>query len=67
MTNTPSLKVAISGLVGRNYQIQSTENLKAASSNWRTNITMQLTNTPFVWTDPTPTNTARLYRGVLLP
>ena len=66
-TNKQPSTVVLSGLVGRNYQIQSTENLKSASSNWRTNTAMQLTNTPFVWTDPAPTNTARFYRGVLLP
>jgi hypothetical protein len=66
MTNNPSPKIAVSGLVGRNYQIQSTDALGAGNS-WRTNATFQLTNTPFVWTDTTATNSARFYRGVLLP
>ena len=66
MTNNPSSKVAISGLVGRNYQIQSVDVLTSGSSNWRTNATLQLTNTPYVWTDTTATNSARFYRGVLL-
>ena len=66
ITNSPSRKVALSGLVGRNYQIQSTDAL-GAGSNWRTNATLQLTNTPYLWTDATATNSARFYRGVLLP
>src|SRR5882757_9623326 len=33
MTNNPTPKVAISGLVGRNYQIQSTDAL-GAGNNW---------------------------------
>jgi len=66
MTNNPPSKVVLSGLVGRNYQIQSADAL-GAGSNWRTNATMQLTNTPLVWTDSTATNSARFYRGVLLP
>jgi hypothetical protein len=67
MTNNPSSKIALSGLVGRNYQIQSADVLTAGSNNWRTNATMQLTNTPYVWTDTTATNPTRFYRGVLLP
>jgi hypothetical protein len=67
MTNNPSPKIAISGLVGRNYQIQSVDVLTSGSSNWRTNATLQLTNTPYIWTDATATNSARFYRGVLLP
>lgn len=66
MTNNPSPKVTVTGLVGRNYQIQSTDTFGAGTS-WRTNATLQLTNTPVVWTDATATNSARFYRGVLLP
>jgi len=65
-TNGQPSKVVLSGLVGRNYQIQSADVLIGAN-NWRTNITLQLTNTPFVWTDSTATNAVRFYRGVLLP
>jgi len=67
MTNNPTPKIALSGLVGRNYQIQSADALAVSSNNWRTNATLQLTNTPFVWTDATAPKTARFYRGVLLP
>jgi hypothetical protein len=67
MTNNPSPKIAISGLVGRNYQIQSADVLTAGSNNWRTNAALQLTNTPYVWADTTATNSVRFYRGVLLP
>ena len=66
ITNSPSRKVVLSGLVGRNYQIQSTDVL-GAGSNWRTNTTLQLTNTPYLWTDSTATNSTRFYRGVLMP
>jgi hypothetical protein len=65
-TNGNPMKVAISGLVGGIYQIQSTDAL-GAGSNWRTNLTLQLTNTPFVWTDSTATNSARFYRAVWSP
>jgi len=65
-TNGVPMSLAISGLVGRNYQIQSTTNL-ASSGTWQTNTTLQLTNTPIIWTDSTATNSARFYRGVLLP
>jgi hypothetical protein len=67
MTNNPASQVALSGLVGRNYQIQSANVLTTSSNNWSTNLTIQLTNTPYVWTDSTATNSARFYRGVLLP
>lgn len=66
MTNNPSRNVVLSGLVGRNYQIQSVDGLSAVN-NWRTNTTLQLTSTPYLWTDSTATNSARFYRGVLLP
>jgi hypothetical protein len=67
MTNNPSPKVALSGLVGRNYQIQSADELNASLDAWRTNVVLQLPNTPYVWTDGTATNSKRFYRGVLLP
>ncbi len=67
MTNSPASQVALYGLVGRNYQIQSTDILTAGSNNWRTNLSVQLTNTPYVWADGTATNSSRFYRGVLLP
>ena len=66
MASTPPAKLIFSGLIGRNYQIQSADALIGAN-NWRTNTTLQLTNTPFVWTDSSATNSARFYRGVLLP
>ena len=67
LTNSPAANVALSGLVGRNYQIQSADMLTAGANIWRTNASLQLTNTPIVWTDATATNSARFYRGVLLP
>jgi len=57
--------VVLTGLAGRNYQIQSASNL-GASANWQTNATLQLTNTPYLWSDSS-TNAARFYRAVLMP
>jgi hypothetical protein len=67
MTNAPSAKVALSGLVGRSYQIQSTDSLNPGGNTWVTNVAVQLTNTSFLWTDPTATNSQRFYRAALLP
>lgn len=66
-TNAPSQEIVLSGLVGRNYQIQSADVLTAGSNNWRTNVTLQLANTTCLWTDATATNAQRFYRAVLLP
>jgi len=66
MNNQPAHGIVVSGLVGRNYQIQSMDSLGTVS-NWRTNATVQLTNTPYVWTDSTATNSMRFYRAALLP
>jgi len=65
LTNSPTRKVVLTGLAGRNYQIQSASS-PGAAANWQTNATLQLTNTPYLWTDPT-TNAARFYRAVLMP
>ena len=65
-TNKQPSNVILSGLVGRNYQIQFADSL-GSSSNWSTNTSLQLTNTPFIWTDVTATNAARFYRAVLMP
>lgn len=67
ITNHIPSDVTLSGLVGRNYQIQSATVLAPGPNNWRTNLAIQLINTPYVWTDPIATNSARFYRGVLLP
>jgi hypothetical protein len=66
-TNRQPAKVVLSGLLGRNYQIQSADTLTTSPNNWRTNTTLQLTNTPYLWTDATATNSQRFYRGVLMP
>jgi len=66
-TNAPAHQLALSGLIGRNYQIQSADELPAGSNGWHTNFVLQLPNTPYVWTDGTATNSKRFYRGVLLP
>jgi hypothetical protein len=67
LTNNPTSSIALTGLIGRNYQIQSVTNLPAGQNNWSTNVTVQLPQTPYMWTDTTATNSARFYRGVLLP
>ena len=66
LTNGPS-QIALSGLVGRQYQIQSADALTVDSNRWCTNMMLQLTNQLFVWTDSAATNPAKFYRGVLLP
>ncbi len=66
-TNTPSHQLALAGLVGRNYQIQSADKLAGNSTDWRTNTTLQPPSTPYLWTDPDATNSACFYRAVLLP
>ncbi len=67
MTNSSPVQVALSGLVGRSYQIQSADVLMAETNNWKTNTTLQLPSNPYVWTDLTATNSQRFYRTVLLP
>jgi len=67
LTNSPARQIALSGLVGRSYQLQSADSLTVGSNGWRTNLTLQLTNTPFYWTDTLATNSTRFYRGSLLP
>ncbi|EEF60891.1 hypothetical protein [Pedosphaera parvula] len=67
MTNDPATKLVLSGLEGRTYQIQSVDNVPAVSNAWRTNLALQLTTTPYTWTDNTATNSQRFYRAVLLP
>jgi hypothetical protein len=61
----PLLK--ISGLQGRSYQIESTDILPGNAGNWRTNTTLQLTNSPCFWLDTAATNSQSFYRAVLLP
>lgn len=58
--------LAVSGLVGRDYQIESTDDLtQPIAWNVRTNFT--LTTSPQTWNDPTPSSSNRYYRAVLLP
>jgi hypothetical protein len=64
-TNGAVRQVVLSGLVGRQYQIQSSDTL-GISAEWQTNATVKLTNTSFVWTDTT-TNGSAFYRAALLP
>jgi hypothetical protein len=67
MTNLPPSSVVLSGLIGRQYQIQSANVPKPGGNKWNTSATMTLPSNPFYWTDPAATNAARFYRGVLLP
>jgi len=58
--------LAVSGLVGRDYQIESTDELTQPTAwNVRTNFT--LATSPQTWNDPTPSSSNRFYRAVLLP
>ena len=65
--NSSTRGIALAGLVGRNYQIQSIGALATGTGTWTTNATVQLTNTPYIWTDTAAPSSARFYRGVLLP
>jgi hypothetical protein len=65
LTNNTPRSVVLSGLVGRNYQILSSDIL-GSGAHWSTDFSVQLTNTPFIWTDPTATNRTRFYRAALL-
>jgi hypothetical protein len=58
--------LAVSGLVGRDYQVESADDLTQPTAwNVRTNFT--LTASPQTWNDPTPSSSNRFYRAVLLP
>jgi hypothetical protein len=57
--------LVIKGLVGRDYRIESKDDLNTVSWNVRTNFT--LAASPAAWTDPNPSSTNRFYRAVLLP
>lgn len=59
--------VALFGLIGRQYQIQSSDSLGAAAI-WQTNATFVLSNKVYVWTPPAlATNSSKFYRAALLP
>jgi hypothetical protein len=67
MANTAPPTVMLSGLVGRSYRIEAKDDL-ADTNVWQPLITLQLPNTPYLFTDSTATNSSqRFYRGVLLP
>jgi hypothetical protein len=44
LATNSSHSVVLSGLVGRNYQIQSTDVLPAVAGHWHTNVVFQLTS-----------------------
>jgi hypothetical protein len=54
----------VKGLIGRNYQIESKDDL-VSSWSVRTNFTLE--TSPQNWTDPTPSASNRFYRAALLP
>jgi hypothetical protein len=64
-----STHVNLSGLVGRSYKIESTDNLtSAAPTDWQVRFNGQLPSNPFPWPDPTSTDSPqRFYRAALLP
>jgi hypothetical protein len=58
--------LSIKGLVGRDYQIESTDDLTPPIGwNVRTNFTLGAS--PQTWKDPHPASTNRFYRAALLP
>ena len=67
LATNSSHSLVLSGLVGRNYQIQSTDVLPAVAGHWHTNVVFQLTSMQWDWTDTNTLDAACFYRGVLLP
>jgi hypothetical protein len=53
----------ISGIVGRAYQIQSSPDM----STWRTEATILLTSSPYLWIDQSGLGRKKFYRTFLLP
>ena len=67
--NPTTPRLELSGLVGRAYRIDYTDNLNPSGTNdWQTLSNINLPSTPYLIGDPAVTNQAkRFYRGVLLP
>jgi hypothetical protein len=55
--------VTITGAVGRTYQIQSSPDLNT----WKTNATLLLNSSPYLWIDQNPISGTKSYRALLLP
>jgi len=56
--------LSIKGLVGRDYQIESSDDL---NSGWAVRTNFALAASPQTWNDPDPSSTNRFYRAALLP
>jgi hypothetical protein len=56
--------LAVSGFVGRDYQVQSKDEL---TSEWAVRTNFTLTVSPQTWNDPTSSTSNRFYRAALLP
>jgi len=56
--------LAVGGLVGREYQIESTDDL---NSGWAVRTNFALAVSPQTWNDPAPSSANRFYRAALLP
>ena len=55
----------VKGLLGRNYQIESKDDL--GTPGWTVRTNFALGASPQIWNDPTPPSTSRCYRAALLP
>src|ERR1039458_8984354 len=53
----------ITGVVGRTYQIESSLD----TTNWKTETTILLTSSPYLWIDPNSLGQKKFYRAFLLP
>jgi hypothetical protein len=69
ITNSQPPQVIVSGLVGRSYQIQSTDALSNSGLvDWQTRATFQLPGYLYFWTDPVFSGSSqRFYRTVVVP
>ncbi len=59
-------RLSIAGPTNRTYQIESRDDL-AAASGWRSVTNLTLSASPQSWTDPRPAAAQRFYRALLLP
>ena len=67
--NSTTGAMTLFGVVGRTYQIESTDSLSSTgSNNWQLRFVGSLPSDPYIWSDPTAADTAqRFYRAALQP
>jgi hypothetical protein len=60
-------QLQVSGVNGWAYRIDYIDNLRPDGNNWQELTSFSMSNSPFLWTDPTATNSQRFYRAALSP